>query len=123
VGAANDQGHRAGPFLPAGQVRGQGLAGPGLPLAGQGNHERARRKALPDAGGLLGALAFHASRPAGLAQFHLVQPEVSAQAAGIVVTGLAVVRPEPPHREEGDLHQAYIPRRRWTAATRSMASM
>ena len=82
-----------------------------------------RRQAIPKPGGLLGALTIHAACPAGLADLHLVQPQVTAQAAGVVVTGLAVVRPEPADREEGDLHQAYIPRRRCTAATRSMASM
>src|SRR5712691_4488854 len=108
--AAQREGHVAAVQLPARRPIGELLGRPLLSGLRQCDEARALGHPLEDS-----RLVLH---------FPFVEPRVVAQALEVPVTGRAERRvPHAAHRDDAIAHQAYIPRSRCIAATRSTATM
>src|SRR5205807_10422157 len=110
IRAADREGHVPTLQVPARRPVGQLLGGPQLSRVGQRDEARALGHSLEDSRFVL--------------HFPLLDPGVAAQALEVPVTGRAERRvPHAAHRDDTVAHQAYIPRSRCIAATRSTATM
>src|SRR6266702_4274250 len=108
--AADREGHVPALLVPARRPVRELLGGPLLSRFGQRDEARALGQSLEDS-----RLVLH---------FPLLDPCVAPQALDVPVTGRAERRvPHAAHRDDTVAHQAYIPRSRCIAATRSTATM
>src|SRR5690606_12814268 len=104
---------------PAGEL----LGTPGTAAQVQERDCGARRYPRKDPAGLLVATFRGRERLPRFADFAFLDIHHPAEPAEVVVTRLAECRPKPADSDEVQLHQAYSPRIRCIAATRSMPSM
>ena len=136
VGAADHQRQRPGCQQPAFQLPGQLPAAPAGTRPGPAQRPWSARGSLPRAARPPPPLGRGVGSPAGLADLLLPEGDVALQPAGVVVSGLrgSTAAACPPHDAMSTPYlpaarcpaarlQAYIPRSRCTAATRSIACM
>jgi len=119
--AAQQEHQRAGFAAPGVEPPGELLAAPLGPGAVERHHGGALRQRRREAATLFGQAQRRGSGGGG-AHFALGDGPVVPQALQIVVARLPVIRSQLADREDEQL-QAYIPRKRWTSATRSMDTM
>ena len=102
---SDDEGEGLSDGEPGIEPVGEGLAGPHRPLTREGDDRGAGREPLPKAVSLAAPLLCF-GEPGCLADLDFVDGCIASQAAAVVVTRLAVIRAQLPHRYDGESHQA-----------------